>query len=102
MALCHIKKLFIFFEMQSEGYVGEIIQCLNLLWSTSGKKTQEKTKGGRGEGWGQEKERHNHHRRRRHASYSSSGKNPSRRRIQVMSIPYYTPTLEYAGKYLIF
>ena len=45
MALCHIKKLFIFFEMQSEGYVGEIIQCLNLLWSTSGKKTQEKTKG---------------------------------------------------------
>lgn len=26
MALCHIKKLFIFFELQSEGYVGEIMK----------------------------------------------------------------------------
>lgn len=102
MALCHIKKLYIFFEVQSEGYVGEIIQCLNLLCSTSGKKRQEKTKGGRGEGWGQEKEQHNHHHHCHQASYSSSGKNPSHRRIQVMSIPYYSPTLEYVGKYLNF
>ena len=84
MALCHVKKLFIFFELPSEGCVGEIIQCLNSLWDTSGKKRQEKTKGGRGEAWGQEeKEQHRHHHHCHRSRCSGCGKNLSRCWIQT-------------------
>lgn len=85
MALCHVKKLFIFFELASEGYVGEIIQCLNLLWNTSGKNRQEKTKGGRGEAWGQEeKDQHRHHHHHCHRSRCSGcGKSLSHCWIQT-------------------